>query len=129
MQRFEVGDVNFPILGYQQSFQIGGISFYRDFSLNPYRVVNPTSSFEYRIDSRSLVKTYVNNILLKTEYMNAGSYSVKDIPLNNGINKILVEVLDELGATKTFIFNESGSLDLIAEGVSRYARHWLLFCR
>ncbi len=121
MQRFEVGDVNFPILGYQQSFQIGGVSFYRDFSLNPYRVVNPTSSFEYRIDSRSLVKTFVNNILLKTEYMNAGTYSVKDIPLNNGINKILIEVVDELGATKTFVFNESGSLDLLAEGVSRYA--------
>lgn len=121
MQRIEVGDVNFPIVGYQQSFQIGGLSFYRDFSLNPYRVVNPTSSFEYRLDSRSLVKTYVNNILLKTEYMNAGSYSVKDIPLNNGVNLIVVEVVDEFGATKTFTFNESGSLDLLAEGVSRYA--------
>lgn len=121
MQRIEVGDVNFPIVGYQQSFQIGGLSFYRDFSLNPYRVVNPTSSFEYRLDSRSLVKTYVNNILLKTEYMNAGSYSVKDIPLNNGVNRIVVEVVDEFGATKTFTFNESGSLDLLAEGVSRYA--------
>jgi outer membrane usher protein len=121
MQRFEVGDVNFPIVGYQQSFQIGGISFYRDFSLNPYRVVNPTSSFEYRLDSRSLVKTYVNNILLKTEYMNAGSYSVKDIPLNNGVNRIVIEVVDEFGATKTFTFNESGSLDLLAKGISRYA--------
>lgn len=121
MQRIEAGDVNFPIIGYQQSFQIGGISFYRDFSLNPYRMVTPTSSFEYRVDSRSLVRTYVNNILLKTEYMNAGTYSVKDIPLNNGINKIVVELVDELGATKSFTFNESGSLDLLAEGVSRYA--------
>lgn len=121
MQRIEAGDVNFPIVGYQQSFQIGGLSFYRDFSLNPYRVVNPTSSLEYRVDSRSLVKTFVNNILLKTEYMNAGTYSVKDIPLNNGINKIVIELVDELGVTKTFIFNESGSLDLLAEGVSRYA--------
>lgn len=121
MQRFEVGDVSFPIIGYQQSVQVGGVSFYRDFSLNPYRVVNPTSSFEYQINSRSLVKTYLNNVLLKTEYMNAGSYSVKDIPLNNGINKIIVEVVDELGVMKTFIFNESGSLDLLAEGISRYS--------
>ena len=121
MQRFEVGDVNYPIIGYQQAFMLGGVSFYRDFSLNPYRMVTPTSSLEYQVDSRSLVKTYVNNILLKTEYMNAGRYSVKDIPLNNGINKIVVELTDEFGATRVFTFNESGSLDLLAEGVSRYA--------
>jgi outer membrane usher protein len=121
MQRFEVGDVNYPIIGYQQAFTLGGASFYRDFSLNPYRMVSPTSSLEYLIENRSLVKTYVNNILLKTEYMNAGRYSINDIPLNNGINRILVEVTDEFGVTKIFNFNESGSLDLLAEGVSRYA--------
>lgn len=121
MQRFEAGDVNYPIIGYQQAYSLGGVSFYKDFSLNPYRMVSPTSSFEYQVDSRSLVRTYVNNILLKTEYMNAGRYSVRDIPLNNGINKIVVELVDEFGATKVFTFNESGSLDLLAEGVSRYS--------
>ena len=121
MQRIEVGDVGYPIIGYQQAFSLGGASFYRDFSLNPYRVVSPTSSFEFQVDNRSLVKTFVNNILLKTEYMNAGRYSVKDIPLNNGLNRIVVEITDEFGVTKTLTFNESGSLDLLAEGVSRYA--------
>jgi len=121
MQRIEAGDVNYPIVGYLQSYNLGGVSFYRDFSLNPYRQVAPTSALEYQVDSRSLVKTYINNILLKTEYMNPGRYSVKDIPLNNGLNKIIIELTDELGAIKTLIFNESGSLDLLAEGISRYA--------
>lgn len=121
MQRIEAGDISYPIIGYQQSYSLGGVSFYRDFSLNPYRVVSPTSSFEFQVDSRSLVKTYVNNILLKTEYMSAGRYSVKDIPLNNGLNKIVIEITDEFGVTKSLTFNESGSLDLLAEGVSRYA--------
>ena len=121
MQRIEAGDVNYPIIGYQQASSLGGLSFYRDFALNPYRVVSPTSSFEFQIDNRSLVKTYVNNILLKTEYMNAGRYSVKDIPLNNGLNRIVVEITDEFGVTKSLTFNESGSLDLLAQGVSRYA--------
>jgi outer membrane usher protein len=121
MQRFEIGDVSYPIVGYQQAYTLGGASFYRDFSLNPYRMVTPTSSLEYLIENRSLVKTYVNNILLKTEYMNAGRYSISDIPLNNGINRIVVEVTDEFGATKVFNFNESGSLDLLAPGVSRYS--------
>jgi outer membrane usher protein len=121
MQRYEAGDVNYPIIGYQQAILLGGVSFYKDFSLNPYRMVTPTSSFEYQIDSRSLVRTYVNNILLKTEYMSPGRYSVRDIPLNNGINRINIEITDEFAATKTLVFNESGSLDLLAKGVSRYA--------
>ncbi|MBC7713942.1 MAG: fimbrial biogenesis outer membrane usher protein [Rhizobacter sp.] len=121
MQRFEAGDVFFPIIGYQQAQSLGGVSFYKDFSLNPYRMVTPTSSFEYQIDNRSLVKTFVNNVLLKTEYMNAGRYSVRDIPLNNGINKIIVEITDEFGVTKVLNFNDSGSLDLLAEGISRYS--------
>lgn len=121
MHRYELGDVNFPIVGYLQGKSLGGVSFYRDFSLNPYRTVTPTSSFEYQIESRSLVRTFVNNILLKTEYMNPGRYLVKDIPLNNGINKINVEITDQFGVTKTLTFNDSGSLDLLAEGVSRYA--------
>ena len=121
MQRYEVGDIFYPIIGYQQSQSLGGVSFYKDFSLNPYRMVTPTSAFEYQVSNRSLVRTYVNNVLLKTEYMNAGRYSVRDIPLNNGINKIIVEITDELGATKVLTFNDSGSLDLLAEGVSRYS--------
>lgn len=121
MQRFEAGDVSYPIIGYQQALSMGGVSFYRDFSLNPYRQVSPTSSYEFQLNTRSLVKTFVNNILLKTEYMNAGRYSVRDIPLNNGINKIVVEVTDEFGVIKVFNFNDSGSLDLLATGVSRYS--------
>ena len=121
MQRFEFGDVNFPILGYQQGYSIGGFSFYKDFALNPYRMVTPTSSFEYQVESRSLVKTFVNNVLLKTEYMNPGRYQIRDIPLNNGLNKIVVELIDEFGQTKTFVYNESGSLDLLASNVSRYS--------
>jgi outer membrane usher protein FimD/PapC len=121
MQRIEAGDAFYPIVGYQQAQSLGGISFYKDFSLNPYRMVTPSSSFEYQVSSRSLVKTYVNNVLLKTEYMNSGSYSVRDIPLNNGINKIVIEIVDDLGVKKILTFNDSGSLDLLAEGVSRYS--------
>ena len=121
MQRLEMGDVNYPIIGFQQPHSLGGVSFYRDFSLNPYRATGPTSSFEYDVDSHSLVRTYVNNTILKTEYMNPGRYSVKDIPLNNGLNKIIVELTDDFGKKKVFIFNQSGSVDLLAAGLNRYS--------
>jgi outer membrane usher protein len=121
LQRVEAGDVTYPLLGYQQSLSMGGISFYRDFNLNPYLKTGPTSSFEFEVVSRSLVKTYINNTILKTEYMNPGRYSIKDIPLNNGVNKIVVDITDEFGKKKILIFDEAGSVDLIRPGVSRYS--------
>lgn len=121
MQRLEIGDVNYPILGYQQGRALGGVSLYKDFSLNPYRVTSPTSSFEYEITSRSLVRTMVNGAVLKTEYQNPGHYSIKDIPLNNGLNRIVVEITDDFGKKSVLVFNESSSLDSLAESVSRYS--------
>lgn len=121
MQRMEMGDVTYPIIGYQQNRTVGGVSFYKDFSLNPYRSSNPTSSFEYEITGRSLVRTFVNGAVIKTEYMNPGRYSVKDVPLNNGLNKIIVEVTDEFGKKKIFVFNEASSIDALAPGLSRFA--------
>jgi outer membrane usher protein FimD/PapC len=121
LQRFEIGDISYPVIGYQQGRALGGIAFYRDFSLNPYLRAGPTSAYEYEIQSRSLVKTYINGALIKAEYMAAGHYSVKDVPLNNGLNKILVEVTDEFEKKKIFIFNEAGSIDLLAPELSRYS--------
>ena len=121
LQRFELGDVNHQIIGYQQYANLGGFALFSDFSLNPYRTYSPTSAFEYLIENRSLVKTYVNGSLIKTEYMNAGRYQVRDIPLNNGINRIVVEITDELGSTKVLLFNEASSLDLLNEGTVRYS--------
>jgi outer membrane usher protein len=121
LQRFEAGDVDYTTLGYQNFVSIGGVSFHSDFTLNPYKTFTPTSSFEYLIESRSLVRTYVNGSLLKTEYMNPGRYSVRDIPLNNGLNKIIVEITSELGVKKVLIFNQSSSLELLNSGTSRYS--------
>jgi len=121
LQRLEAGDVDYSTLGYQNFVSMGGMSFHSDFSLNPYKTYTPSSSFEYLIENRSLVRTYVNGSLLKTEYMNPGRYSVKDIPLNNGLNKIVVEITSELGVKKVLIFNQSSSLDLLNQGTSRYS--------
>lgn len=121
MQRFEVGDISYPVIGYQQGQSLGGVSFYRDFSLNPYLRSVPTSTYEYEIFSRSLVKTFINGALIKTEYMNTGHYSVKDVPLNNGLNHILIEVTDEFDKKKVYLFNEAGSLDLLTPELSRYS--------
>ncbi len=120
LTRLQAGDVVNNTIGFLQSKNIGGGSLYRDFSLNPYRVSYPTSRFDFTITKRSLVRTYVNNLLIKSEYLNPGKHTLKDIPLNNGVNKILVEIEDEFGEKKILTFNEANSQDLLARGQSRF---------
>ena len=118
--RYILGDASSNTFGYLTSQNFLGLSVSRDYSITPYKINTPSSSQQFSVESRSIVRYYVNNSLLKTEFLNAGKYSVKDIPLNNGINKIIVEVEDEFGNKKYFNFRETFSNDLLREGDSKF---------
>lgn len=118
--RLIMGDVSSLGYGYLTSQSLAGLSFNRDYSITPYKLTTPSVSQEFKVDSRSVVRYYVNNQLLKTEFLNAGKYNIKDIPLYNGINRIIVEVEDEFGNKKFYNFNESFSSEMLREGDVKY---------
>ncbi|MGE3611693.1 MAG: hypothetical protein AB7I27_19035 [Bacteriovoracaceae bacterium] len=118
--RTQVGDVYPQIQGFMAGRSLGGINIHRNFSLNPYRLPYPTGSQNFTIKSRSLVKYFVNSILVKTEYLPAGNYNAKDIPLNNGLNTILIEATDDLGQKQFFVFRSVASINLLNKGESRF---------
>lgn len=118
--RTQVGDVYPQVQGFMQSRPLGGVNIARNFSLNPYRVPYPTGTQNFTLQSRSMVKYYVNNSLIKTEFLPAGNYTAKDIPLNNGLNTILIEATDDLGQKQYFTFRSAASINLLNEGESRF---------
>ena len=118
--RSQIGDVYPLVQGFMQAKPMGGVNIQRNFSLNPYRLPFPTGSQNFALRARSLVKYFVNGALVKTEYLPAGNYTAKDIPLNNGLNTILIEATDDLGVKQTFIFRTSASINLLNRGESRF---------
>lgn len=118
--RYSAGDVSSSAYGYLGSQAIGGISISKEYSITPYKISTPSRSQEFSVESRSVVRYYVNNSLLKTEFLNSGKYSVRDIPLNNGVNRIVVEVEDEFGNKKFFNFVESFSNELLRKDEVKY---------
>jgi outer membrane usher protein len=99
---------------------VGGLNVSRNFSLNPYRLPYPTGSQNFVLQARSLVKYFVNGTMIKSEYLPAGNYTAKDIPLNNGLNTIVIEATDDLGQKKVFIFRSAASINLLNEGENRF---------
>lgn len=118
--RTQLGDIYPQVQGFMVGRPMGGINLHRNFSLNPYRLPFPTGTQNFTLRARSLVKYYVNNILVKTEYLMAGNYTAKDIPLNNGLNTILIEATDDLGQKQVFIFKSATSINLLNKGESRF---------
>lgn len=118
--RTQAGDVYPQIQGFMQSRPLGGVSIGRNFSLNPYRVPYPTGTQNFTLQARSLVKYYVNGSLIKTEFLPAGNYTARDIPLNNGLNTILIEATDDLGQKQFFTFRSAASINLLNQGESRF---------
>jgi len=118
--RYSAGDVASSAFGYLGSQSLGGFSISKEYSITPYKINTPSRSQEFAVENRSIVRYYVNNTLLKTEFLNTGKYSVKDIPLNNGINRIIVEVEDEFGNKKFFNFVESFSNELLRKDEVKY---------
>jgi outer membrane usher protein len=118
--RAQAGDVYPQIQGFMVAKPLGGVNLQRNFSLNPYRLPYPTGNQNFTLRSRSFVKYFVNSILVKSEYLQAGNYSAKDIPLNNGLNTILIEATDDLGQKQFFVFKASSNINLLNEGESRF---------
>lgn len=118
--RVQAGDVYPQVQGFMSGRPVGGINISRNFSLNPYRLPYPTAAQNFSLQSRSFVKYFVNGSLIKSEFLPAGNYSAKDIPLSNGMNTVVIEATDDLGQKKTFIFRTATSIDLLNEGESRF---------
>lgn len=118
--RFQAGDVHPQVQGFMVGRPIGGLNISRNFSLNPYRLPYPTASQNFILQARSLVRYFVNGIMIKSEYLPAGNYTAKDIPLNNGLNTVVIEATDDLGQKKVFVFRTAASINLLNEGESRF---------
>lgn len=118
--RVQAGDVYPQVQGFMSGRAIGGINISRNFSLNPYRLPYPTANQSFSLQSRSFVKYFVNGSLIKSEFLPAGNYSAKDIPLSNGMNTVVIEATDDLGQKKTFVFRTATSIELLNKGESRF---------
>ncbi len=119
--RTEAGDVYPQPFGFMTARPIGGVKIAKNFSLDPYRIPFPQGAGQFTLRTRSQVKTFVNGVLIRDEILPAGNYDLRDVPLINGLNTVLVETTDELGQKQVFEFRLPTSVGLLKEGESNYS--------
>ncbi len=119
--RSQMGDLVYPVMNLQSALALGGLSFSRESSLDPYRIVTPLNDQEFYLKSKSLVKVYVNGQLVRSVFLPAGRHSLLDLPLNNGVNEIRLDIRDFYGEESTITFKRFTSTKLLRAGFDEYS--------
>lgn len=89
---------------------------YRD--LQPTRNIRPTGDRSLVLDRPSTVEVYVNGALIERFAAGPGPVDLRDIPLANTSNDILIIVEDDLGRREADRFSLSANIDLLASGLT-----------
>jgi outer membrane usher protein len=121
MVRYQAGDVQLPISGFQQFRPMVGLAATTDFDLSPYRITTPLSRYELLVKSHSIVKVYLNGRLMRTLELEPGRHDLRDLPVSAGVNDVTLEITDDTGRTETVRVPYIYSDQLLAEGINQLA--------
>jgi len=112
--RTMIGDrlVNSDFLG--GSLTMGGLSYFRDFALDPYFIRNPGLNYAGAVSTPSTLDVYSNGRLLRRVALPPGQFQLNDLPVPTGSNNTRFVVRDAFGRERElgsqFFYFTSGLL-------------------
>lgn len=119
--RVQAGDVFYPVLGSQTGRPLGGLSVARNFSLQPYRSVQPAGQRDFVLEAPSLVEVFVNGRPTRSYRLDPGPYNISNFPGASGTNDIQIRITDAFGRTQAIEFPFFFDSQLLAAGVQEFA--------
>ena len=95
--RATVGDLNYPVTGFQNFLPLLGFSLNRQDSLQPYRVTSPLGQSAFFLQSDSKVDVIVNGHVTQSLQLSAGPHQISNFPLTGGANNVVLRITDPVG--------------------------------
>jgi outer membrane usher protein len=112
--RTMIGDrlVNSDFLG--GSITMGGLSYFRDFALDPYFIRNPGLNYSGAVSTPSTLDVYSNGRLVRRVPLPPGQFQLNDLPVPTGSNNTRFVIRDAFGSERElgsqFFYFTSGLL-------------------
>lgn len=119
--RLVVGDMFNAGKNLQDSADILGVGITRDFTLIPTRNVRPKATQTFTLQRTSSVDVLVDGAVVQRLTLNAGSYSLSDIPLAQGTNDVELVITDSSGQEERIQFSVATGNDLLDRGEFEYS--------
>lgn len=118
--RISLGDQSYSPRIFQSGYQFLGLRIKKETELTPFEIKDARAEREIYLETPSVVEVYVNGLLVQTLNLEAGKHKLEDIPINQGINHVVVRVSDNSGKKKYIEFKHTGSDQLLKPGVHEY---------
>lgn len=119
--RLSVGDIGFPVAGFQSGLPLGGIGIARNFLLDPYEVFTPGGRREFVLTEPSTVEVEVNGRPTRIFRLGPGPYDLLNFPGTAGTNDIRVRITDPTGREEVISFPFFFDTQLLAPGTHEFA--------
>ena len=119
--RYQIGDLSYPVAGFQSFIPMGGFTVARNFSLQPYKVVQPSGQQSVSLVSPSRVEVLVNGQVTQVIRLAPGNYNLRDFPFTQGANDVQLRITDSVGRVSVVNLPFFFSNDLLAEGNHEFA--------
>jgi outer membrane usher protein FimD/PapC len=98
MQRAILGDFQIPSSGpFGSGVLFGGISFSKEYRIDPYFLHYPTARFSGEVSFPSSAEIYLDGIRIRTEKLSPGEYDFRNIWYFGGKRDVTVVIRDSFG--------------------------------
>ena len=115
--RTQVGDLTYPVSGFQVFRPMAGAAFFSQYSLQPSYLTHPSGSYELFLNQPSKVTVYINDRLVQMLNLPAGRHNLRDFPFASGLNDLRIELTDESGRTETKTYTYFSNNTLFMPGL------------
>jgi outer membrane usher protein len=121
MVHFIIGDANVSTGPIGAASLIGGLTFARDFSLNPYFVRFPSMRFASATDVPATVDVYVNGIRVKSLPVDPGTFTLDNIRAVTGGGTVQYVLRDALGGVQSMLTPYYVGVNVLKKGLEDFA--------
>lgn len=120
--RVSVGDLYYPVIGFQTYIKMGGVGAYTANSLYNGYLGKRASQHQIEVKLPSSLTFYVNGQPVASRHFIPGLYDISDIPLVTGSNQVKVVIqADNTGQSETIMFDDFFSEQGIKSGTREYS--------
>jgi outer membrane usher protein len=121
LETLTVGDAAISAGAIGTSAVVGGVTWARNFRLDPYLVVAPRPSFSAFAATPSTVEVWVNGMLVRQQSIPAGTIDLANIPVASGSSDVRTVVRDAFGREQVYDLRANLAPQLLAPGLSEFA--------
>lgn len=96
-ERIIIGDFVAPAKDFLGGELLGGISFSKNYNLDPYYIYKPTFDVKGAVPYRSEIQVLLDGITIRREYLQPGEFELKNLYYYGGERNIEVMIKDPFG--------------------------------